>query len=45
MKKSEPEVWIVDSIETGVAVLVEASDDEEPAQKKKGDGGFRRTRR
>ena len=31
MKKSEPEVWVVDSIEDGVAVLVEASDDEEPA--------------
>ena len=31
MKKSEPEVWIVDAIEDGVAVLVEASDDEDRA--------------
>ena len=34
MKKNEPkepEVWIVDSVEDGVAVLVEASDDDEPA--------------
>lgn len=31
MKKSEPEVWAVDTITDGVAVLVEASDDDEPA--------------
>lgn len=31
MKKSEPEVWVVDSIENGVALLVEMSDDDEPA--------------
>ena len=31
MKKSEPEVWVVDTITDGVAVLVEASDDDEPA--------------
>ncbi|MDG2281958.1 MAG: hypothetical protein P8L45_02505 [Longimicrobiales bacterium] len=31
MKNSEPEVWIVDTITDGVAVLVEASDDDEPA--------------
>ena len=31
MRKSEPEVWVVDSIENGVALLVEMSDDEEPA--------------
>jgi len=31
MKKSEPEVWVVDAIEEGVALLVEMSDDEEPA--------------
>ena len=31
MKKSEPEVWVVDSIEDGVALLVEMSEDEEPA--------------
>ena len=31
MNKSDPEVWMVDSIEDGVALLVEMSDDEEPA--------------
>ena len=31
MKKSESEVWVVDTITDGVAVLVEASDDDEPA--------------
>ncbi|MGB1779861.1 MAG: hypothetical protein ACPHQP_09925 [Longimicrobiales bacterium] len=31
MKKSDPEVWMVDSIEDGVALLVEMSDEEEPA--------------
>lgn len=31
MNEREPEVWIVDTIEGDVAVLVEASDEEAPA--------------